>query len=42
MQECKRYGLIPRSERSPEEGMATCSSILPRKFHEQRSLVGHD
>jgi len=35
-------GLIPGSGRSPgEEEMATHSSILPGKFHGQRSLVGY-
>ena len=32
---------IPRSGRSPEEGMATHSSILLGKSHGQRSLVGY-
>ena len=32
-------GLIPGSGRSPGEEMATHSSILPGKFHGQRSLV---
>ena len=34
-------GLIPGSGRSPGEEMATHSSILPGKFHGQRSLVGY-
>ena len=33
--------LIPGSGRSPREGNATHFSILPRKFHGQRSLVGY-
>ena len=33
-------GSIPGSGRSPEEGMATLSSILAGEFHGQRSLVG--
>ena len=28
-------------EAPPEEGMATTPAFLPRKFHGQRSLVGH-
>ena len=34
-------GLIPGSGRSPGEEMVTCCSLLPEKFHEQRSLVGY-
>ena len=32
---------IPGTGRSPEEGVATHSSVLPGKFHGQRSLVGY-
>ena len=32
---------IPESEEPLEKGMATHSSILPGKFHGQRSLVGY-
>ena len=34
-------GLIPGSGRSSGEEMATHSSILPGKFHGQRSLAGY-
>ena len=34
-------GWIPGSERSLEEEMATCSSILTWKIHGQRSLVDY-
>ena len=34
-------GLIPGSERSPEEGNGTHSSILVWKSHGQRNLVGY-
>ena len=34
-------GLTPRSGRSPREGHATHFSILPGKFHGERSLVGY-
>ena len=33
--------MIPGLGRSPEEGMATPSSILPGEFHGQRSLAGY-
>ena len=32
-------GSTTGSGRSPGEGMATCSSILPGEFHGQRSLA---
>ena len=32
---------IPESEEPLEKGMATHSSILPGKFHGQRSLAGY-
>ena len=34
-------GLIPRSGRPPGEGHATHFSMLPGKFHGERSLVGY-
>ena len=34
-------GLIPGSGRSPGEEMVTRCSLLPEKFHEQRSLVSY-
>ena len=34
-------GSIPGTGRAPEEGVATHSSVLPGKFHGQRSLVGY-
>ena len=34
-------GSIPGLGRSPGEEVVTHSSILPEKFHEQRSLVGY-
>ena len=34
-------GMIPGLGRSPEEGMATLSSILPGESHGQRSLAGY-
>ena len=34
-------GSIPGSGRSPEEGKGSPLSILPRKSHGQRSLVGY-
>ena len=34
-------GMIPGLGRSPEEGLATLSSILPGEFHGQRSLAGY-
>ena len=35
-------GSIPGSERSPGEGSGFPLVFLPREFHGQRSLVGHD
>ena len=34
-------GSIPGLSRSPEEGMATHSSILAKEIHGQRSLAGY-